>query len=63
MKYKVHLKKTEESYAIWCPNLPGCWSQGDTEKEALNSIKDAIQVYLETVEEVNKHEDFRYVDV
>jgi len=30
--------------------LPGCWSQGETEEEALENIKDAIQAYLETVE-------------
>jgi predicted RNase H-like HicB family nuclease len=30
--------------------LPGCWSQGETEAEALENIKDAIQAYLETVE-------------
>jgi predicted RNase H-like HicB family nuclease len=40
MRYKVKLNKTDEGYAIWCPSLPGCWSQGDT-KEALENIKDA----------------------
>lgn len=54
MKYKVNIKKTEEGYAVWCPGLPGCWSQGQTEKEALESIKDAIQAYLKTVEELSK---------
>ncbi|GAI02676.1 unnamed protein product, partial [marine sediment metagenome] len=50
MKYKVSIKKTEEGYSIWVPGLPGCWSQGKTEEEALENIKDAIQSYLETVE-------------
>lgn len=50
MKYKVNLKKTEEGYAVWVPGLPGCWSQGQTEEEALENIKDAIQGYLQTVE-------------
>ena len=54
MKYKVYLEKIEEGYAIWCPGLPGCWSQGQTEEEALENIKDAIQSYLETLEEFNK---------
>jgi len=40
MKYKVNLEKTEEGYAIWCPGLPGCWSQGATEEEALENVKD-----------------------
>ena len=63
MRYKVNLKKTEEGYAVWCPGLPGCWSQGQTEDEALENIKDAIQSYLETAEELNKDEEHRYVEV
>jgi predicted RNase H-like HicB family nuclease len=53
MRYKVRLQKSDEGYAIWCPGLPGCWSQGETEEEALENIKDAISTYLETVEEIN----------
>ena len=41
MKYRVKLEKTEEGYAIWCPGLPGCWSQGATEEEALENVKAA----------------------
>lgn len=63
MRYKVKLEKSEEGYAIWCPALPGCWSQGDTEEEALENIKDAIQAYLETVEELTKNAEYRYVEV
>ena len=63
MRYKVNLKKTKEGYAVWCPGLPGCWSQGQTEDEALENIKDAIQSYLETAEELNKDEEHRYVEV
>ncbi len=54
MRYKVNVKKTDEGYSICCPGLPGCWSQGETEREALENIKDAIQAYLETVEELSK---------
>ena len=63
MGYKVRLKKSEEGYAVWCPNLPGCWSQGETEEEALANIKDAIAIYLETVKELNQDADARYVEV
>jgi len=63
MKYKVNIEKTEEGYAVWCPGLPGCWSQGPTEEEALENIKDAIQAYLETVEELSKGKESRYVEV
>ncbi|MDI6740330.1 MAG: type II toxin-antitoxin system HicB family antitoxin [Candidatus Edwardsbacteria bacterium] len=63
MKYKVLMKKTREGYSIWCPGLPGCWSQGDTEEEALESIKDAIACYLSTVEELTKGKSTRLVEV
>ncbi len=63
MKYKVNLKKTEEGYAVCCPGLPGCWSQGRTEKEAIENIKDAIQAYLKTVDKLSKDKKTRYVEV
>ncbi|NQS97099.1 MAG: type II toxin-antitoxin system HicB family antitoxin [candidate division Zixibacteria bacterium] len=46
MNYKVQLTKTDEGYSVWCPGLPGCWSQGETEEQALENIKDAIKVYI-----------------
>jgi len=63
MKYKVNLKKTEAGYAVWVPGLPGCWSQGDTEAQALENIKDAIESYLDAVEELSKGISARYVEV
>ena len=63
MQYKVKLEETEEGYAVWCPGLPGCWSQGKTEEEALENIKDAIETYLETVDELVKDKATRLVDV
>jgi predicted RNase H-like HicB family nuclease len=36
-----------ESYAVYCPELPGCCSCGDTEEEALDNIREAILLYLE----------------
>jgi predicted RNase H-like HicB family nuclease len=63
MRYKVNLKKTEEGYSVWVPGLPGCWSQGRTEEEPLENIKDAIQSYLETVEKLSNDKESRYVEV
>jgi predicted RNase H-like HicB family nuclease len=63
VRYKVSLKKTEEGYAVWVPGLPGCCSQGDTEAEALENIKDAITEYLEAREELIKDKESRYVEV
>ena len=52
MQYRVKLERTDEGYAVWCPGLPGCWSQGATETEALGNIADAIATYMATVEEL-----------
>ena len=46
MKYKIELIKSEEGFAVSCPELPGCWSQGATEEEAIQNIKSAISEYL-----------------
>jgi predicted RNase H-like HicB family nuclease len=46
MKFKVALYPSEEGYAVNAPGLPGCWSQGATEAEALDNIADAIREYL-----------------
>ncbi|HAZ45226.1 MAG TPA: hypothetical protein DCZ55_12360 [Cyanobacteria bacterium UBA11371] len=63
MRYKVKLKKSDEGYAVWCPALPGCWSQAETEEEVLDNIKDAIQADVETLEELTQDAEFRYVEV
>ncbi len=63
MKYKVNIKESDGEYAAWVPGLPGCWSQGKTEEEALENIKDAIESYLETVELLSKEDKSHYVEV
>ena len=48
MKFKVVLEEAEESgYVVYVPALPGCVSQGETREEALENIKEAIEVYLD----------------
>ena len=63
MNYKVRLQESEEGYSVSCPGLPGCWSQGATEEEALENIRDAIQEYLAAVDELVKGADVREVEV
>ena len=46
MKYIVILRKSKYGYDIHAPALPGCHSQGRTEKEALENIRDAIKTYI-----------------
>ena len=55
--------RSDEGYSVSCPGLPGCWSQGDTEKEALDNIKDAIQEYMYVLDLEFKDADVREVEV
>ncbi len=63
MKYKVVLKRSDEGYSISCPGLPGCWSQGDTESEALANVADAIREYQAVRDELLKEGEIREVEV
>jgi len=63
MKYRIALHKSEEGYSVSVPGLPGCWSQGATEQEALDNIRDAISEYISVVEEQLRGEDFREIEV
>jgi len=63
MKYQVALQKTDEGYSVYCPGLPGCWSQGETERQALENVAEAIGDYLIAVREENKSADIREVEV
>ena len=49
IKWRVILERDSESgdWAVWCPELPGCTSAGETEEEALENIREAIELYLE----------------
>ena len=63
MTYKIALRRSEEGFSVSVPGLPGCWSQGETEAEALTNIREAIQDYLSVVEEEFQDADMREVDV
>ncbi len=63
MIYKVVLNKSEEGYSVNCPGLPGCWSQGETEDEALENIEDAIHEYLAAVDDITRGREVREVEV
>lgn len=63
MKYKIALQKSDEGYSVSVPGLPGCWSQGATEQEALANIQDAIREYLAAREELLKGAVVREVEV
>ena len=52
MKLKIVLEESEDGgYTVYVPVLPGCISEGDSEEEAIRNIKEAIELYLEPVED------------
>lgn len=61
--YPIILKESEEGCSVGCPALPGCWSQGSNEEEAIENIKIAIREYLEVVRESYREEDFKEIEV
>jgi predicted RNase H-like HicB family nuclease len=63
MRYKVILESSEEGYAVSVPGLPGCHSQGSTEQEALENIRDALKNYLDVVDELSREHVVREVEV
>ena len=63
MKYRVVLQSSEGGFAAAVPGLPGCWSQGTTEVEALDNVRSAIQEYLAVATELLQGADVREVDV
>ena len=63
MTYKVVLQESEEGYAVTCPGLPGCCSQGATEEEAIANIREAIEEYLSVVNEQVRGQQVREVVV
>jgi predicted RNase H-like HicB family nuclease len=55
MKYRVLIEQDEDGmYVAEVPSLPGCISQGQTREKALENIKEAIAVYLESLEAHNE---------
>lgn len=63
MKYTVVFHRTEEGISVSVPGLPGCWSEGDTEEEALENIQDAIHEYLSAVAEISRNQETHEVEL
>ena len=52
MNLKVILEPSDEGgYTVYVPSLPGCISEGDTREQALTNIREAIELYLEPIED------------
>ena len=46
-RFSVVVERDEDGYFAFCPELPGCYTQGETYEDALENIKDAIRLHLE----------------
>jgi predicted RNase H-like HicB family nuclease len=52
MKLKVVIESSEEGgFTVYVPSLPGCVSEGETEQESMQNIREAIELYLEPVDD------------
>jgi len=64
MEYPVFLERDSTGgFVVYCPTLKGCVSQGETEEEALENIKDAIVTYLGSLEDLKKITPMRTVRI
>ena len=54
MKYTIIIHKDEQEGGFWgeCPELPGCYSQGESVEELMKNIREAVKLYLEDSEEI-----------
>lgn len=65
MEFPVIIEKDPEAggYVVYCPTLRGCVSQGETEAEAIENVKDAILTYLASIEDLKRMKKLRAVEV
>jgi predicted RNase H-like HicB family nuclease len=63
MRYRIALHQSDEGFSVSVPGLTGCWSQGATEAEAVENIKDALRKYLAVVDEQLRGEQVREIEL
>ena len=63
MRYKVVLHRNGDGISVSVPSLPGCWSEADTEAEALANIQDAIAEYLAALDDQLRGAEVREIEV
>jgi predicted RNase H-like HicB family nuclease len=56
-KLSVIVEKDKDGYYAYCPELQGCYTQGDSYEEVIENIKDAIRLHLE--DRLKRHEEIR----
>jgi predicted RNase H-like HicB family nuclease len=63
MRYKIAIQRTNEGVTVSVPALPGCWSEGATEEEAMANIEDAIRDYLAALDDRFRDVETRDLEV
>ena len=63
MRYRIALRRSEEGWSVSVPGLPGCWSQGQTEAEAIENIEAAIREYVAVAEELLQDSEIREIEL
>ncbi len=63
MQYKIALHQSEEGFAVSVLGMPGCWSQGATEAEAVANMKDAIREYVDVADVQLRSECIRQIEI
>jgi predicted RNase H-like HicB family nuclease len=63
MRYAVIFHRSDEGISVSVLGLPGCWSEGDTDAEALENIRDAIVEYLAAVQDATGGQEVHEVEV
>lgn len=56
-------RESDGRYSVWAPELPGCASMGDTKRQALKNIREAIATYLEGLRKLGRPVPRRRADV
>ena len=59
-KVSVVLEQDENGFYAFCPELKGCQSQGDSLEEVMLNIREAVELYLETLSEEEKKESLSH---
>lgn len=62
-RYRIALQRSDEGVSVSVPGLPGCWSQGRDEDEAIENIRDAIREYLTVAEAQIEGAELREIEV
>ena len=63
MRYRIALHRSDEGISVSVPGLPGCWSHGTDEKEALENIQEAVREYLASVNDLLSEAEVREIEV